>query len=191
MAEPARADVRELWRQVERLGADAHELVRDLSAAQLAWRPAAGRWSVAENVAHLIAIGRWYFKQVDRSLDDAAARSLASDQPARLGPLERYVVWLAEPPVRRLRISAPPLFAPAAGQDPLAVPAAYRAHHDALRERLARAEIVDLHRARARTPLARRPQASLLGCLSLMLAHERRHLWQARQVTADPAFPNA
>jgi hypothetical protein len=59
-----------------------------------------------------------------------------------------------------------------------------------LRTRLERAAGVDLGRARARTPLSRRP-ATLLGCLSLMLAHERRHLWQARRVRSQAAFPAA
>jgi DinB superfamily len=173
-----------LREQIRRLDERADDLARGLDAARLAWRPPSGAWSIAENIDHLCAMGRWYFKQLDRSLADAEARGLAAGPPVRLPLLERFVVWLAEPPVRRVRIKAPPLFQPQAGFDPLAVLPAYHAHHAALHERLTRAERFDLARARARTPLARRP-ATLLGCLSLMLAHERRHLWQAEQVVAQ------
>ncbi len=169
--------------QVRLLDERAEELVRGLDAARLARRPPSGAWSVAENVDHLCAIGRWYFKQLDRSLADAEARALSAGPPRSLPLFERFVVWLAEPPVRSLRIKAPPPFQPAPDFDPLAVLPAYHAHHAALHERLTRATRFDLVRARARTPLSRRP-ASLLGCLSLMLAHERRHLWQAEQVKA-------
>ncbi len=171
-----------------RLDEQVASLARGLDAAQLAWRARSGGWSVADNLDHLCAMGRWYLKHIDRSLADAQVRGLVASAPARLPLFERFVVWLAEPPVRRLRIKAPQPFQPAPAADALGVLPAYREHHVALLERLARAEPFDLLRARARTPLARRP-ATLLGCLSLMLAHERRHLWQAGQVKTHPRFP--
>jgi hypothetical protein len=190
MADARRADLQDLFDQLDRLDAEAAALVGGLGAAQLAWRPDPAAWSIAENLEHLGAIGRWYFKHIDRALDDAEGRGLRSDAPARLSWFERSVVRLAEPPVRRLRIRAPRPFQPPEGFDPAAAPAAYRELHAALRPRLERAAGLDLKRARARTPLSRRP-ATLLGCLSLMLAHERRHLWQARQVAAHASFPRA
>lgn len=190
MADTTRADVRDLLAQVARLDDEAAALTQGLGAAQLAWRPAAHAWSIADNLEHLGAMGRWYFKQIDRALADAESKGLAPRGPARLSWFERFVVGLAEPPVRGLRIRAPAPFQPPAGFDPAAAMANYRALHAELRPRLERAAGVDMGRARARTPLSRRP-ATLLGCLSLMLAHERRHLWQARRVRSHAVFPAA
>jgi hypothetical protein len=191
MHETPRDDVRALREQAARLRAEAEDLVRGLSPAQLDWRPPDGRWSIADNLDHLTVAGRWYLKQIDRSLADAQARGLAPRAPARLGAFMRLLIWGVEPPVRRLRVRAPAGYEPAPDHDPAAVLAAYAAHHAALGERLARARDADLGRARARSPLTRRLRVSLHACISMMLAHERRHLWQACQVRAEAAFPPA
>jgi len=39
------------------------------------------------------------------------------------------------------------------------------------------------------SPGSRLLRMSLGDALALVLAHERRHLWQLRQLRADPAFP--
>ncbi len=56
-------------------------------------------------------------------------------------------------------------------------------------DRLRQASGLHLTRARVRWPAGDLVRISLLAAFRLMAAHERRHLWQARQVTTDAAFP--
>jgi len=55
--------------------------------------------------------------------------------------------------------------------------------------RLQRADGLDLQRAKQRSPILPILTWRLGTFFALTLAHERRHLWQARQVRIDPKFP--
>jgi hypothetical protein len=59
---------------------------------------------------------------------------------------------------------------------------------DALADRLRKSDGLDLRRAKGKSPLPF-VKWSLGIFIQLMLAHERRHTWQARKVRQNPAFP--
>jgi hypothetical protein len=42
---------------------------------------------------------------------------------------------------------------------------------------------------KARSPVSKRIRFSLGAAFAAISAHQRRHLWQARQLRNDPAFP--
>ena len=58
-----------------------------------------------------------------------------------------------------------------------------------LGERLVHADGLDLRRARHRSPAIGIFRWSLGTMFAVMLAHQRRHIWQARQVLNQPGFP--
>ena len=59
-----------------------------------------------------------------------------------------------------------------------------------LREEAVRqASGLDLRRAKVMSPASTWIKMSLNSGFALMATHERRHLWQARQVLAAPGFP--
>jgi hypothetical protein len=59
----------------------------------------------------------------------------------------------------------------------------------AIADRIQRADGLDLKRARERSPAVPLFKWSLGTMLAITLAHERRHLWQARTVRNDKGFP--
>jgi hypothetical protein len=61
--------------------------------------------------------------------------------------------------------------------------------HDAFEGRIRDAEGVDLARTRVASPLLPLLRMGLADILGFLLAHERRHLWQARQVRERAEFP--
>jgi len=61
---------------------------------------------------------------------------------------------------------------------------------DQIAERIRQADGLDLPRARARSPL-RVWKWSLGTFFAVALAHERRHIWQARQVSNEQGFPRS
>jgi hypothetical protein len=67
--------------------------------------------------------------------------------------------------------------------------AAFRAYQVQYVDRLRQANGLDLARARARSTVESW-MVFPLGCaFAAMAAHERRHLWQANQLTQAPEFP--
>ena len=57
--------------------------------------------------------------------------------------------------------------------------------------RLEDAHGLDLRRARVVSPITRLLRLNLGAAFALIASHNRRHLWQARQVREHPSFPHA
>jgi hypothetical protein len=185
----ARPEIADLLAQTEAARAEARALCEGLADAQLLWRPAPGSWGVAECLDHLVRAGSWFVKQAGHGLEDARARDLRAAGPYRLRPFDRLAASLLEPPVRRLRVRAPRGSEPAAIGEPRAVLAAFEQLQDSLAARVLECDGWDLRRGRARSPRHPAIKLSRGGLLQVTLAHERRHLWQARRVREAAGFP--
>ena len=176
-----RPEIAELLAQTEAARADARALGEGLSDEQLLWCPAPGTWGIAACLDHLVRSGSWFVKQAGHGLADARARGLRAEGPYRPRLFDRLAAGVLEPPVRALRARAPRGSEPAATLDPRAVAAAFDQLQDGLAERVRECDGWDLRRARARSPWHPAIELSLGGLLLVALAHERRHLWQARR----------
>ena len=64
-------------------------------------------------------------------------------------------------------------------------------HHARRVHSLRRADGLDLARVKVVSPFVRTMKLGLGPCFQFLLAHERRHLWQAWQVRNCDAFPPA
>jgi hypothetical protein len=93
-----------------------------------------------------------------------------------------------EPPAR-FKFKAPKSFVPGAGRSRHEIMAAFRAYQVQFIDRLRQSNGLDLARARVASPGYRWIRLPLGGAFALTTAHERRHLWQARNVTLLPGFP--
>lgn len=161
-----------------------------LTDAQFNWRPSADRWSIGDCFAHLNETAGKFVPEIDRTLAKARAEGLTSAEGGGLGLVERLFLAMNEPPPK-MRVKAPQAFRPpASSQRPLAaVSRDFLAWQDELAVRIGRAEGIDLGRARGRSPVVPLVRWSLRGMFAVLLAHERRHIWQAREVRTARAFP--
>lgn len=166
---------------------DARELVAGMSEKALAWRPEPGRWSIAENLMHLNLVGERYVKAIDECIASAREGRLFSSGPFRYAFFSSLLVEGTEPPpcrkLRTTRAVTPPKDAPVTAALPV-----FLHLQDQLAERLKRAEGLDLARATLISPLMRRVRQSLGLAFAFVAAHERRHLWQAREVRNSASF---
>jgi DinB family protein len=179
--------VAELRDAFEAAKADARELTAGVSEAAFNWRRAPGAWSIAECVDHLNVVGRKSLRAVDRAIEKGRREGVLGAGPFRYGLLEGwYVRSLAPPPM--FRVKTPAAFVPASDVRRDEALAAFLALQDELQERLAQTEGLDLRRLKIPSPV-RYLKLSLGKAFEGVAAHQRRHLWQARQVKADPAFP--
>ena len=178
----------EFRRQFEQLANDADALVAPLSDAQFTWNPRPNAWSVADCIDHLNVTARMYLPVLDEGIANAIRQGQYGEGPYAYWWLARMFVRMLEPPPR-FRTKTPAAFRPPSGRTRHEIMAAFRAYQVQYVDRLRQANGLDIARARARSPVVSW-MVFPLGCgFAAMAAHERRHLWQARQVTEAPGFP--
>jgi hypothetical protein len=180
------APLEELLAQVDAVEREARSLVEALDEAQLNWQPEGGRrWSVGQCLDHLARINTFYIDTVMPAVHDAArsgAGSFNGLHPTWLG--RRFVASLEPPVARKLKV---PLAS-------LAPPSRVRRDgilndlvtgHQPYRELVALSAGLDTDRVRVRNPFYNRVRMRLSTVLLVIPAHDRRHMWQARNVLTE------
>lgn len=167
---------------------DATELLGGLSEVQLNWRSAPDRWSIAQNLTHLVVIGRLYLPQFDRAIQRAREKGWRKPGPFEYGAIGNWVVAELEPPPRH-RMRAPKMFKPQPVQPLEHVRDAFLELQGEFEQRVHSANGIDLRRAKVATVFSSLLRLPLGQAFQAMLAHERRHLWQARNVRSAAGFP--
>jgi hypothetical protein len=181
-------EIDEFRRQFERLADEADALAAPLTDVQFAWQPSPASWSIAQCIDHLNVTARLYLPQLDEGIANAIRQGLYGEGPFKYWWLPRILVKLQEPPPR-LRVKSPTAFLPPPARTRREIMAAFRAYQVQYVDRLRQANGLDLARARVRSPAASWISVPLGTGFAAMTAHERRHLWQARNVREAPGFP--
>ena len=164
----------------------AKSLTAGLSAAQMNWHPQPGKWSIAQNLAHL-NFGYQYFDTLASSIAAARAKGITGNGPFRYGWLSTWIMNSQEPPPKR-KFKSAKANSPPPDLDAAKTLADYLRMGARLTELIQKADGLDL--ARAKTPWPFKWTKMPLGALlTHMTTHDRRHLWQAEQVRNDPNFP--
>ena len=176
--------------QFEQISQDAGALVEPLTDDQFDWRPSPESWSVAQCIDHLNTTARLYLPQLDEAIANAIRRGTYGEGPFSYNVFGRLFTMVMEPPAR-FRMTAPKPFHPPPSRPRAEVMAAFRAYQVQFTDRLRQANGLDLARAKVRSPTVSWIRFSLGSGFALMLAHERRHLWQARGVREHRDFPRA
>jgi hypothetical protein len=180
-------DATQLRRQFQEAAREAGDLTGGLTPRQLLWRPE-GKWSIAECLDHLNNAERMV-PRFDRKLAEARAAGGRRGWPYRAGWIAGLYIRSIEPPVRRLRFRSPKAFRPKPEAELSdAVPRFLRLQEDLARQ-VEEAEGLDVSRIRMSSPVVRRFKMSMAEWFAFLAAHQRRHLWQARNVRDHPDFP--
>ncbi|HJU53546.1 MAG TPA: DinB family protein [Pyrinomonadaceae bacterium] len=188
--EPLVSDLEDFRRLLEAVGEDARDLTAELTDAQFNWRPAPGQWSIAECLDHLTQTGRVAVGHIRSTLADAHQRKLYSRGPFRYGMLGQMIVR-SMGPQPRMKFKAPAVFKPLPDRPREEVERDFFALQDELLGCIRESNGINLKRAKVTSPVTKLLRLSLGQEFALLIAHEQRHLWQARQVRANPAFPPA
>ena len=167
---------------------DATGLMSGLTDAQFNWQPAPGRWSMAGCFDHLNkSAAQLFIPKIDAAIARARANGLKSNGPFAYSAFERWCVKTNDAPPK-MRFKAPRRVQPTEGKRLEDVRAEFLRWQDELANRLRDADGLDLSRTKERSPIPF-VKWSLGAFFQLMLAHERRHLFQARQLRQNSAFP--
>lgn len=184
-------DLQEMLRQLDAIKAEAHAVSAGLSESQFNWRPGEGRWSIAECLVHLNRSVTATLPAFDRAIAEGRAKGRTAEGggPARYGWFSRWMIASMEPPPKRRMKTFPIFQVPVGGSHTLAkVLPEFIVTRDQLVQRIRQADGLDLTRNRTVSPVTRLLRMPLGAYLQFVIAHDRRHLWQARQVRNAPEF---
>ena len=161
--------------------AEAKRLWAGLREEQLSWCPRPGRWSIAQNLAHLRSTAEVFLPAVDSALEASWIMGLRGEGPFVLGPFGRLVVWRMDArPI--IKMQAPEILRPRLLNSAGSELEYFLTSQVAFRQRIAEADGLDLTAWRFPSPLAGFFRVNLLEFFSAFNAHSRRHLRQAANV---------
>lgn len=159
-----------------------------LDAQTLNWKPAPDRWSVAQNLHHLIVINETYYP----ILDALARGSWRTPIPAHipgLASLTGKMLLNAMQPDRRRRMKTVPMWEPSHSTIAADIVKQFETHQRVLAEKVARAAERAMPGTIIHSPASLLIVYPLATALDLLDAHERRHFEQAQEVLALRGSP--
>ena len=178
------ADVR---RSLDAIAEEAAAAFGSVDSRPLNWRPTATRWSVAQCFDHLLSANRHMFQAAADTLSGAPP-TIWQRLPLLPGLFGRMMIRSQTPDSGR-KFKAPSKSQPAASDIPADVISRFLAQ---LRDGAAAVDRLDegqAARAIMTSPFAGFITYSVLDGWRLIVAHDRRHVEQARRVTLAPGFP--
>jgi hypothetical protein len=172
--------------ELDAVGRGIRELTDAQSDDRLRWRPGPGQWSVAECVDHLAVTNSAYVAHLAPIIRRARARGRLGPGPFAYGFVGAW--WVRSLSANCRKMPAPALLAPAAAVDPGEALDKFQRSQAALAQLLTEADGLDLGQIRAPSVVTRLFRLNLAAWITGIVAHQNRHLAQARRVHL--AYPN-
>src|SRR5438270_6389657 len=176
-------DLESVLRGLASADAEARQLVDGLTDKQLNWHPNGTAWSVAQCLDHLAQVNVLYTSALSEAVRGRKPKSGARTTAIHPGWLARWFIRTMEPPPRK-KFQAQKRVMPVRDRRGDEVLQAFIAAHDEVRALIHDSQNLDLNRIRFRNPFVRIFHFTVGTGLLVISAHDRRHLWQARQVLA-------
>ena len=186
-------DIPTLIAELDANVAHVESLTSGLSSRQFNWTPTPGKWSIGQNLAHLLSINGPDLRSLEAAIRTGREEAMTGKGPFVYGILFRKFAASQEPPATR-KFKAPKYFQPPAHVEPASTVEEYRRVSGELKRLAQKAD--GLHLACVKTELSAFPpvlRAMIkmpLGVrFELLTAHDRRHMVQADEVRRHPQFP--
>lgn len=156
-----------------------------LRLAPQAWhrRPAPGRWSAAQCVAHLNLTSEAFLPRLHAGIDDARQAGGPAPPHFRLG----WAGWLVRRvagPSRWMRVKTPAAFVPTADRPGTELVQRFEQLQDELVGLVRAADGLPLDRVQIVSPFNERLRYNVYAALSSIPGHQLRHLVQAEEAVA-------
>lgn len=185
---PLHTVIENILSEVEANRQDAIVVTRGISEQQFNWHPAPAAWSMAQCFTHLTLVTSLDLAKFAAAIQNGKDQKLFSPGPYSYGPLTRWFVRSMEPPAK-FKFKAPKVYVPPADATLATSLIEYQAGLDKFAALVREASGLDLARIKIQSPAASWLKMPLGARFQLLTAHDRRHLWQALQLTKHPEFP--
>ena len=174
-------EIGQCLRDIQSVEADLRGLTANLTECQFQAPPRTGGWSIAYCIEHLILTGNAFMNEWDAALEAASSKGSRGNGPFPYSWLQRKLLDFAEPPYL-VRVKTTKPFEPLARRPMADTINRFLRMHKEMAARVARSQGLDAGRIKVKSPFVSWLSYPLGMSFELALAHERRHLWQARQI---------
>lgn len=177
-----------LKKDVEQLQAASQHL-HNANAVKLTLAPEQGKWSATQCLEHLNIYNRYYLPAIETALDEAQKGQNAWFNPGTLG---NYFTNMMSPkdiyePKGKMKTFA--AFKPAKALNVDAVFSEFDGHQQKLLDLLERAREYDLEAVRIPVSMTKMIKLKLGDTFRFLIAHEQRHMMQARNAIRKAGVP--
>lgn len=167
--------------ELDRTEREAASLLEGLSDEQVNFRPNGQDWSIAQCLDHLARVNGLYTVALESAASTSHSRELTTDGAIRPGWFSRFFIRSMDAPPRR-KFTAPPTAVPVSDKTCEQALAEFVASHNGIRRLLERGGNTEFNRVRFKNPFVPLLRFTVGSGILIILAHDRRHLWQAAQV---------
>lgn len=172
--------LQEIAKQIDDATRRAAQMAASVGESAFAQRPAEGAWSAAECIGHLNLTTKAFLPLIDQALAGTTRGTVDPGVRYRRDPIGWFLSWMMEPPFRvKMKTTAPFVPDASAGRDVLM--REFETLQGQLAKRVEAASGYDVSRIKVTSPFEARMRYNLLSGFTAILAHERRHLWQAER----------
>lgn len=182
------SDVPKIIAELERQTEEVEGIFAELSDEALVWRPNEQKWSVAGHVAHMCIVNEPYIGAMQDVLVKARNKGWTSDGPYKHGWFGKWFTGQMEPPPKR-RMGTAPKMVPDPNLEGDDVLERFKRVQGDLAQITDDATGIDMGKARFSSPFLKILRFSLGTGISTLVAHNRRHIWLAREVMDWDGFP--
>jgi hypothetical protein len=173
---------------LEDVAQDTQRSFGSLDARQLNWKPEAARWSVAQCFEHLVTANRLMLRAAQEALGDTTPRTVWQRLPGLPRVWGRLLIRSQSPESAR-KYTASPKATPSTSEIDADIIATFIAQHRDATAAVQRLDEPRANRAIMTSPFISVVTYSVLDGWRLVLAHDRRHIEQARRVMLSQGFP--
>jgi len=181
------ADLPSLITAANEVASEAKDTFGRLTPAQLNWKPAAERWSVAQCFDHLLTSNKGFIPIIDNVLA-GHKRTFWQSMPVLPGLMGKLLIKSLDP-VKGRNLKAPAKFQPAQSDISSSVIDDFVAQQATIVGKMKATAHLELEKIIVSSPVTSVMTYSLMDAYRVIVVHERRHFQQAQRVTAESAFP--
>src|SRR5258707_1166977 len=168
----------------------ARHLVSGLSEAQLNWKPAPDKWSIAQCLDHLAVTSSKFDPYFTAALARARKKWPVTSSPSyRPTLIGGWLIKQVVPETGR-NLPAPKVFRPSESSNIHASLESFLEKQERFITFVRETHGVDYNKTRLRSPVTPLMRYSLADAFVITLVHAQRHLAQARRVRETSGFPN-
>jgi DinB superfamily len=174
--------------QTDHIAEETDSTFGHLSSAQLNWKAAAGRWSIAQCFDHLLTTNRSYFPMFEQVLQGQRKASLLERVPMLPSMWGKLAIKSLDPKATR-KLKAPKDIQPSSSDLGKQVLQDFVTQQKQIVDYMTGMKDFDLNRIVVTSPILAIMTYSLMDAFKIIVVHERRHLIQAKNVANDDRFP--
>lgn len=174
-------ELSQLIDELESIKREARTSFGQLTEEQLNWKPTPEEWSVGQCLDHLIVSNVGFFPVMGQVAVGQYTPSFKERLPI-LPRLFGYLVLNAVKPLTPRKFKARPAFQPASSNISPDIISRFETHQSEVVEHMKSTDGIDLHKTIITSPIASFITYSLFNAYQIIVAHEQRHLAQAKRV---------